>query len=407
MSLGNLNGSPPRHPPIVGSNPAAAAILDDLVSNATRPGSNRDAESPIRFIDSATFARAEYPLRWLVDGLLVQGQPAIVGGPQKSLKTSLMLDLALSLGSRGQAPFLGHFRTVDRFRVGVMSGESGEATLQETARRIARDKGIRLEEAEVHWCFTLPRLSNDTDMQDLTQVLRDQGTEVVILDPLYLFLLGGGHDPGSASNLYTMGPLLRDVGSACLEAGATPILVHHTRKYREASARNKPLELEDLAFAGVQEYARQWMLVNRRAAYEPGTGMHQLWLGSGGSAGQSGLWAVDIDEGQLRDDFGGRHWRVEVKSPAEGRAAAANVRTQVRTQERDADWRNRVVSYLVENPGGETISCLADVVGTNTTTLRPLLDQMVQTGEIVAVSDVLKDRRRYNGYRCSGPAEPQ
>jgi replicative DNA helicase len=260
--------------------------------------------------DSATFAREHHPLNWLVPQVLVAGQPAVVGGPKKAMKTSLTLDLAVSLGSG--TPFLGYFKVPRKVRVAVLSGESGAATIQETAQRICKAKNIRLEDCDVLWQPDgLPCLSDLEDRERLRQGLAGAGVGVAVIDPLYLCLLGGG-ERAAASNLYEVGPLLLRAASACLDAGSTPLLVHHATKAAVKKADGEPLDLDDLAFAGVGEFARQWLLVSRRRPYQPGTGSHALTLAVGGSAGHSAVWHLDIEEGA---GSGGRRWGVRVASP--------------------------------------------------------------------------------------------
>ena len=326
-------------------------LLEQLEEHAWQvdPDPQRDR---LRLIDSATFMDTNYEQEWLIQQILVRGQPAIIGGPKKALKTNILIDLAISLATR--RPFLNHFGVPRQVRVGMFSGESGPAVIQETVGRICRAKSIRSEvPSGCHWGFEPPQLSRLDDLDAIGEEITDNELEVVIIDPLYLSLLAGTKDV-QASNLYQIGPLLAQVTRVCLDAGATPIFAHHTKK---AGHSDNPTELEDLAFAGVQEFARQWILLGRREKYEPGTGQHRLWLNVGGSAGQSGCWALDIHEGRLQDDFGGRRWDVQVTSATEERSAARQRRQQVveeERRERDAALRARVLAALQQRPGGAT-----------------------------------------------------
>src|SRR5437763_649368 len=114
--------------------------------------------------DSATFARERHSLVWLVEQVLVAGQPAVLGGPKKSLKTSLAVDLAIAVGSG--TPFLGKFAVPAAARVAVLSGESGTATLQETARRVCQARRVDLAGCDVLWQpEQLPQLGDAGDRE--------------------------------------------------------------------------------------------------------------------------------------------------------------------------------------------------------------------------------------------------
>jgi RecA-family ATPase len=76
----------------------------------------------------------DYNLEYLVEGALVKGQPCIVAGGRKSLKTSLIIDMGIALCTGGYS--LGKLQVKRPVRVGILSGESGMATIQETARRV-------------------------------------------------------------------------------------------------------------------------------------------------------------------------------------------------------------------------------------------------------------------------------
>ncbi len=303
------------------------------------------------------------PPSWLIKRVMVKGQPAVIGAPQKAGKTSFAIDMALSLAA-GE-PFLNYFDVYRPVRVAVVSGESGRWTIMNHARQVCQARGIDPQAANVCWQFDLPRLSDPTHLRRLADGIRRAAVEVVIIDPLYLCLLSGAADL-QASNLYPMGPLLLDAASACLGAGATPVLLHHTN--RPAGAKRAPLELGDLAFSGIAEFARQWLLLNRREPFVPGE-PGKLWMSVGGSCGQGGEWAVDVDEGTLQADFSGRRWDVTVtpRSNALEQRRAEKEHDKKRTklkehQDEEAEFL-RALDSLDREGNGTTMKAIRTTTG--------------------------------------------
>ena len=366
--------------------------LEDLHRNA--------AHEALRFISSQEFAATDHTLEWHIPQVLAIGQPCVVGGPSKSLKTSIVMDLAVSLAAPIGNQFLGQFEAEPARRVLFVSAESGEATIKETAQRIGRTKamGVRLSDLNITWCFQAPRLSQDSDVEAIRRELEERPVDVAIFDPLYLCLLADNANV-SASDLYQMGPLLRKISKLCLDAGATPILVHHFN--RPGAMSHEAPTLENLAFAGIGEFARQWLLINRRQKYASGTGHHELWLAAGGSVGHSRLWAVDIDEGQLRDDFQGRRWCVTIRTPDDMREVQRDERRMRAAENRsreDDQTADRIVEHLRANPAGDTENRIRSIVGSGQDRCRRALDRLQQNGRIES-AQVTRQRQTYDGYR--------
>jgi hypothetical protein len=353
-------------------------------------------------LTSAELDDGNFALEYLIDGILVKGQPGVIAGPKKCLKTNLSVDLTVSLAT-GE-PFLGRFPVSRPVRVGLMSGESGPATMQETARRVASSKGWSIRTCQnARWSFDVPQLDNFLHIQALRSLVEEHQLEVLILDPTYLMLTSLGDNAG---NLFAVGALLKVIGDLAHQTGCTPILCHHLKK--SVSDPYEPAELENIAWAGFQEFVRQWLLLNRRVRYDPDRGgHHELWLSVGGSAGHSGLWGLNIDEG-TRQSAGGRYWDVALLSASdafdERHAASAQAhqsRKQREQQVRVDQSRQAILDALAQFPEGETSRVLRDVAGVSSSVLRRQLEQLLEE-EIVITCEVKKHTRTEPAYRLLG-----
>lgn len=286
------------------------------------PDTGRAAPPPpprqrFEFLDAVDFLKADYRPTWLIPRVLVKGQPGVIAGPSKGMKTSVLIDLAVSLAAG--RPFLGHFPIPTPARVAVVSGESGGHTLQETTRRVMAARGIGAADFgdRLKLSFDLPQLADVEQMAEFADRLVGFGAELVVIDPLYL-CLGGEIDH---ANLFQMGAAFRVVAEVLREAGVTPVLVHHANRGLKTG---DPMEITHLAYSGLEQFARQFVMLNRQSAYK-GDGVHDLWMSAGGSAGHGGLWSLRIAEGVVDEHFGGRRWDVEVRTPGEvqtGKAAS-------------------------------------------------------------------------------------
>jgi hypothetical protein len=349
-------------------------------------------QNRFKALSCAELDAADFALEYLVEGVLVAGQPCLVAGGKKSLKTSIIIDLGLSLAMGGF--FLGKLKVHRACRVGIMSGESGMVTIQETARRICSAAGYRLADVgNLIFADTLPQFGKLDDMDALRGFVEGNELEVLVLDPAYLCMPGG-----DAGNLFIQGGMLRTVNEVCGATGATMILAHHTRKGGKADPYEPP-ELEDIAWAGFQEWARQWLLVGRREKYEPGTGEHRLWLSAGGSAGHSGLWALNIAEG-TNASLDGRFWEVEVLPASEAREDSDRRRREAKEvaklkqadEQIDRD-RKRLCAAMAKHPDGETKTTLRTLAGMGGDRFNATLATLLSDGFVVEC-EVLKPGKK-------------
>jgi hypothetical protein len=379
------------------------------VAPATHPGAGQASRPQERveyqLITCRELDAADYDLEYLIDHMLVARQPCVFAGGKKCLKTSLLIDLAIALATG--TPFVDRFQIRRAARVLLMTGESGLATIQETARRISAAKGLALSEvAGLIFSPQLPLFGHLLHMDAVAETLAANQIEVLVVDPAYLAMPTDGNE----SSLFAMGALLRGIADVCQKAGVTFILAHHTRK--TLTDPYAPPELEDIAWAGFNEFARQWVLVGRRERYEPGSGQHRLWLNAGGSAGHSSCWALDISEGAY-DGRTPRTWQVsllraeEARQDAEQRQESAKVEKASTKQTMKVEAATKkLVQAAVKYPNGETKRTLFDTAGLSNALGNLALAAAIDAKAMVAC-EVTKGKQRAprEGYKLRPDGE--
>lgn len=343
------------------------------------------------------FFNGKFDQPYLVDGVLAALEPFIIGGSKKTLKTTLMIDLAISLTAA--MPFLGKFNVPKAIRVGIMSGESGKATLQETARRIALSKGWEPDDSDgLHWCFKVPRVGDRQHMQALEAFIVEDRLAVLFIDPTYLALPLGDN----ASNLFASGELLASLTEIGQRTRCAIGLLHHLRKTRPDAGQFVPPELDELAWSGFAEWARQWLLIGRREKYDPESdGEHNLWLNIGGSAGHCSLWAMDIKEGR-KNDQGGRRWSVYVKPPSlarEEKQQQRDVGKELAKANTTKANMEKVLAVFKAFPNGDTKSALRDAAGMNGKVFGPILLGLLNDHTVIPCKVPKKNGSEYDGYK--------
>ncbi len=305
--------------------------LADLLERVVDLAAQEKDGKPIEFrrISCAELDSSEYEMEYLIDNALVARQPCILAGGKKTLKTSLLIDLGVSLATGGY--FLGRLKVNRACRVGIMSGESGLATIQETARRIAAAAGHNLADiGGLVFSDQLPQFANFLHLEAMKRFCTNDELEVIAIDPAYLCI--GEADHG---NLFAMGERLQGVSRLCEETGVTFLLAHHNKKTGKAdpfSARVGRYCLERIPGVCPAVVAcrpagtlRTWQRRTSAMAFR------------GRFCGPQHCMGIDIAEGTRKTE-GGRYWQVDVKPASEARQDA-NTRQAEAKQQRAAERR--------------------------------------------------------------------
>lgn len=234
------------------------------------------------------------PIHYLLENLVAQGEMLGILGDQKTCKTTLAIDLALSISSN--VPAFSHFAPpagrMYSSPAAIISTEVGPDDFGLRIEALMQSRGIP---DDTPFYFQKDGKLDITDaacLSDLEDMIRDLDLRFLCLESLYLML--GSASASDTNNQFAMAKWLRPLKEMTEERDCTLCIVHHTNPKKYPSVVPK---LSDSTGRGVQEMIRQWIMVARRKPYKEGSGQHHLRFSAGGSLGFSGLYDLDLSEG--------------------------------------------------------------------------------------------------------------
>ncbi|MFH0810265.1 MAG: AAA family ATPase [Pseudomonadota bacterium] len=230
---------------------------------------NAQQPNPLPVLKAAQLAQSEPQTQWLLDKLWAYSAVGIVGGPPKSCKTWLALDMAVSLASG--TPCLGLFPPRRPGRVLLYAAEDSQAILKQRLAAICNHRQLALADLEI-FVITADHLRLDllSDQKSLTRTVENLKPDLLLLDPLVRLHRINENDAGEVSGLLDY---LRTLQRQCQVAIT---LVHHTRKNNSSGPPGQTLRgSSDLhAWSDCSLYLRrrknQFLLVaEHRASQSP------------------------------------------------------------------------------------------------------------------------------------------
>ncbi len=123
-----------------------------------------DGKSSCRFrcYSMAELAGLNLKVDFIFHGALVADTPGVIGGREKTLKTSVALDCGISMASH--TPWLGYFEPARAARSVYFAGEGGLTFLRDATRRIAASKGLSPADVRGFYvCGEVPSLDSDRE----------------------------------------------------------------------------------------------------------------------------------------------------------------------------------------------------------------------------------------------------
>jgi hypothetical protein len=180
---------------------------------------------------------SHYP-GWLVEGFWTRKSHGIVSGEPKSFKSTIVMDLAISIASG--KPFLGKFTVVERGPVLIVQNENAAWIMKDRLIKIrgSRDLLGKIDisetgEINVTWAPELPiyyinqqgfMFTDPAHREIVEKIMTTIKPKLVIFDPMYLMFDG---DLNQAKDL---SPTLNWLLSIKEKHSCSVIVIHHWRK---------------------------------------------------------------------------------------------------------------------------------------------------------------------------------
>ncbi len=305
----------------------ARAERDKVVARVAHVG---NVATQTQWLTGSQLMARDAQLEYLIPGVLVRHQLAVIGGPTKALKSGISGELAIAISSdHPDSRFLGHYPVplASRGTTLLVSSEAGEASCRSRLMSIARARGLAaIPERLQVWTGTVA-LGDRAARQEFLQHVRATGARQAIIDPISMNLYRGLPKDSQieTSSVHNVSEYVQELSAEFAAADCTLVLVAHTHK--AGMTKYEPMELHELSGAGIHESARQWFLVRRRKRFDAETGDNELFLEIGSSDGCCSAWAVDIHEGAW-SPTALRAWEVTMRRQSELAVQARNAAEQ-------------------------------------------------------------------------------
>ncbi len=375
-------------------------VVDELVEEASREEERREAAERakreadnqrrrqeeadgaahvLRLRSTAAPRTAEVARGPLIEGFLWPAKVGVIGGPAKSFKSNIAIELGVAVAHGGR--FLDYAPEPEETGPVILFSaefdDDGDLFTRIDAVTEARgvaDTGRLFASAE------LPDLFDPDRMASLSAAVIGKGAKLVIIDPCYQETQRVRDEASDGALLDYLMPLRH----LAKESGAAVMLVNHfTRGKRHASQEPS---LGDLKGSAYEKFARQWILVNKTKDLKDGKATLQLVSGSAGSQSHCGRYKLEIDQGGSKPTQWVTHLTDKAAEPA---ASAAKGRGPTAAM--------RAVLDSLDATEFRTVAAIRKASNLNGSRAKAAIDRLVEEDAI----EVGETDSGFTGYRKS------